>query len=63
VEPRSKFAYPITLISKVTKPVVGKIIFASIKDEGTTAAQVLVFDLESHVMGRIPKEPVFEFEG
>ena len=33
------------------------------KDEGTTAAQVLVFELESNVQGRIPKEPLWEFEG
>jgi len=54
--------YPISLISTISAPVKGKIIFATMKDEGTQTAQVLVFDMISNVLGRIPKEPIFKCE-
>jgi len=54
--------YPISLISTISAPVHGKIIFATQKDEGTQTAQVLVFELVSKVLGRIPKEPIFRTE-
>jgi hypothetical protein len=60
VEPHSTKEFPISLICKISKPISGKIIFANCKDEGTQSAAVLVFDLVSHVTGRIPRDCFYD---
>ena len=50
--------YPISIESKISKSVRGKIIFANCKDEGAQSASVLVFDLVTKITGRIPRQPI-----
>ena len=49
IDPRSKVEFPVKFTARLSKPMTGRIFFTNKREEGTTQAAALVFDLVSKV--------------